>query len=214
MNPKVDEYLSQTAQWKEELTALREIVLECGLVEEWKWRQPCYTFQGTNIIILGNFKSYCVVSFLKGVLLKDELQLLQWPGENSQSAKFLKFKNISEIIDKRDVLKAYIFEAIEVEKAGLKVKLIDPSERVWAEELQQKLNEDPAFRKAFESLTPGRQRAFNIHFSAAKQTATRLSRIEASTARIMAGKGPNDCICGLSKRMPNCDGSHKILSKK
>ncbi len=212
MNPKVDDFLEKSAKWQEELRRLRNIVLDCGLTEELKWGQPCYMFNKTNVILLGGFKDYCFISFLKGVLLHDSENILQKPGENTQSGRIIPFTEIQEINDLTQTLKAYIYEAIEVEKAGLKVAPESKAELVFPDELLQKLESAPAFKAAFEALTPGRQRAYIIYFTGAKSSKARTSRIESYTERIMNGKGFNDCICGLSKRMPNCDGSHKYIT--
>jgi uncharacterized protein YdeI (YjbR/CyaY-like superfamily) len=213
MNPSVDEFLEKTDKWKVELTVLRNIMLDCQLIETLKWGQPCYMFNKTNVVILANFKESCAVSFLKGALLSDTENLLVKPGENSQSGRFLRFKSVDEIIEKEAIIKAYVFEAIEVEKAGLKVAPRDPESEPLIPELTQRFEENPTLKTAFEALTPGRQRAYNMFFNAAKQSATRLSRIDSHTERIMNRKGINDCVCGLSKRMPSCDGSHKELAK-
>jgi uncharacterized protein YdeI (YjbR/CyaY-like superfamily) len=213
MNPSVDEFLEKTDKWKVELTVLRNIMLDCQLIETLKWGQPCYMFNKTNVVILANFKESCAVSFLKGALLSDTENLLVKPGENSQSGRFLRFKSVDEIIEKEAIIKAYVFEAIEVEKAGLKVAPRDPESEPLIPELTQRFEENPTLKTAFEALTPGRQRAYNLFFNAAKQSATRLSRIDSYTERIMNRKGINDCVCGLSKRMPSCDGSHKELAK-
>jgi uncharacterized protein YdeI (YjbR/CyaY-like superfamily) len=213
MNPSVDEFLEKTDKWKVELTVLRNIMLDCQLIETLKWGQPCYMFNKTNVVILANFKESCAVSFLKGALLSDTENLLVKPGENSQSGRFLRFKSVDEIIEKEAIIKAYVFEAIEVEKVGLKVAPRDPESEPLIPELTQRFEENPTLKTAFEALTPGRQRAYNMFFNAAKQSATRLSRIDSYTERIMNRKGINDCVCGLSKRMPSCDGSHKELAK-
>jgi uncharacterized protein YdeI (YjbR/CyaY-like superfamily) len=213
LNPNVDAYLSNLKKWQPELTKLRNILLETGLNEEFKWKQPCYTFQNNNVIILGEFKDYFVLSFLKGVLLKDVEGILIFPGKNSQSAKILKLTNLTSIIELENIIKNYIQEAIEVEKAGLKVNLKRNTELVFCEELQIKLDENNNFKAAFLGLTPGRQRAYNMFFSEPKQSKTRETRIEKYMQRILSGKGLNDCTCGLSKKMPNCDGSHKALIK-
>ncbi|MFY8021404.1 MAG: YdeI/OmpD-associated family protein, partial [Bacteroidia bacterium] len=165
----------------------------------------------TNVLILGGFKEYCVLSFLKGVLLKDEHKKLVKPGENSQSVRFFKFKSAQEIIQEKDLIKAYLFEAIELEKSGAKVDKTESKEFELPEELLIKFKENPALKKAFEALTIGRQRAYIIHFTGSKQSKTIQARIEKYIPRILSGKGFNDCVCGLSKRMPNCDGSHKTL---
>lgn len=213
MNPSVDEFLEKTDRWQAEMTMLRNIMLDCQLIETLKWGQPCYMFNKTNVVILANFKESCAVSFLKGALLSDPENLLVKPGENSQSGRFLRFKSVEEIIEVEPIIKAYVFEAIEVEKAGLKVAPRDPDSEPLIPELTQKFEENPVLKKAFEALTPGRQRAYNMHFAAAKQTATRFNRIDSYTERILSNKGINDCVCGLSKRMPGCDGSHKQLAK-
>jgi len=210
MNPQVDEYLDRLQKWPEELEALRSIVLECMLTETIKWGVPCYTYQDANMLILGSFKEYCCISFFKGILLSDPHSLLTSPGENSQSVKMVKFTNLQEIVKLKPILKEYIYEAIEVENMGLKVETKKLSDLVFAEELIQVLSDDAVFKSAFESLTPGRQRAYNLFFTAAKQPATRFSRIEKYRQQILDGKGINDCTCGLSKRMPSCDGSHKF----
>ena len=213
MNPSVDTFLEKIEKWKAELTTLRNIMLDCQLIETLKWGQPCYMFNKTNVVILANFKESCAVSFLKGALLSDIENLLVKPGENSQSCRFLRFKSVEEIIVAEPIIKAYIFKAIEVEKAGLKIATRDTEAEQIIQELLQRFEENPTLKKAFEALTPGRQRAYNLFFTAAKQSATRFSRIDSYTDRIYKKKGMNDCVCGLSKRMPNCDGSHKQLVK-
>tara|TARA_R110000868_G_scaffold4211_2_gene26428 strand:- start:33420 stop:34055 length:636 start_codon:yes stop_codon:yes gene_type:complete len=211
MNPKVDLFLSKAKNWQAEMEHLRSIVLACQLTEELKWKQPCYTFQGNNILIIGAFKDYSALLFFKGSLLQDTNNILVKPGEHTQGGRQIRFTSVAEIIEKEAVLKAYIYEAVEVEKAGLKVDYKASTAYVIPEELQKKLAIDPVFKTAFGSLTPGRQRAYNLHFSGAKQSATRESRIEKYRQQILDGKGINDCTCGLSKRMPTCDGSHKYL---
>jgi uncharacterized protein YdeI (YjbR/CyaY-like superfamily) len=206
MNPKVDAYFTsgcgrcplvntpdcKVHTWQAELRKLRSILLNCGLTEELKWAHPCYTVQGKNIILLGSFKEYCTLSFLKGALLQDTEGILLKPGEDSQVARLLRFTDVQEIIELDSVLKSYIFEAIEVEKAGLKVRLKTISERTIPEELQQKFDELPAFKAAFDALTPGRQRGYLIHFSAPKQSKTRAARVEKCLTKIFDGKGLQD----------------------
>ena len=211
MNPSVDEFLEKIDKWQSELSLLRNILLDCQLVETIKWGQPCYMLNKTNVVILANFKESCSVSFLKGALLSDSENLLVKPGENSQSGRFLRFKSEEEIRALEPIIKSYIFEAIEIEKAGLKIPQRAVDSDPIPSELLQRFEENPALKNAFESLTPGRQRAYNMFFTAAKQSATRLSRIDSYTDRILNKKGMNDCVCGLSKRMPGCDGSHKQL---
>jgi uncharacterized protein YdeI (YjbR/CyaY-like superfamily) len=209
INPEVDAFFRNAIQWQEEMEYLRTIVLDCQLTEELKWRQPCYTFQENNMIMIGAFKDGCVLSFLKGALLSDPNGILTKPGENTQSARVVRFTSIRAIVELELILKAYIYEAIEVEKAGLKVDFNQSLALVFSDELQHQLDENAAFKIAFEALTPGRQRAYNMHFSEAKQSKTRVSRIEKYIPQILNGKGINDCTCGLSKKMPYCDGSHK-----
>jgi len=210
MNDQVDEYLGRVKNWQQELTILRAILLETTLTETIKWGVPCYTFQDSNIVLLGSFKDFCSISFFKGILLSDPHGILTSPGENSQSVKMVKFTSLQDIVKLKPILKEYIYEAIEVENLGLKVETKKLSDLVFAEELIQVLSDDAAFKTAFEALTPGRQRAYNLFFTAAKQPATRFSRIEKYRQQILDGKGINDCTCGLSKRMPTCDGSHKF----
>jgi len=211
MNTKVDEYIENANKWKAEIIQLRTLLLDCGLTEEFKWRNPCYCFQGNNVVLIGSFKEFCSLSFFKGTLLQDSNNVLIKPGENSQSMRFFKFRNLEEIIKQKVIIKAYIYEAVEIEKAGLKVILKSNSELELVEELQNTLDKNPNLKTAFEALTPGRQRAYNIYFSAPKQSKTRETRIEKYTQRILNGKGITDCTCGLSKKMPNCDGSHKYI---
>ena len=210
-NPEVDVFFENIKQWKAELEQLRIILIDCGLTEDLKWKQPCYSFKGKNICILGGFKDFCVLSFFKGVLLQDKAGILVKQGENTQSARIVKITELEQITTLKATLKAYIFEAIEVEKAGLEVPFKSNDELVLVEELQSKLDADVTFKAAFTALNPGRQRAYNLYFSGAKQAKSRLDRIEKYTPKILSGKGINDCTCGHSKRMPTCDGSHKYL---
>jgi uncharacterized protein YdeI (YjbR/CyaY-like superfamily) len=212
MNPKVDDYLNNTTKFQKELELLRSIVLDCGLIEELKWGTPCYMFQKTNTILLGAFKDSCIISFLKGALLSDTENLLVKAGENTQAARIIKFTNVKDIVKIKSILKTYIFEAVEIEKAGLKVEPKKHSDYNVPEELKNQFKQKPDFKKAFEALTPGRQRGYLLYFSDSKQSKTREARIEKYTQRIMSGKGINDCVCGLSKKMPGCDGSHKFIS--
>lgn len=199
-------------QWRSEMQQLRTILLDCGLVEEYKWKQPCYSYQGKNIVIIASFKNYCALSFFKGVFLSDEYKLLVPPGENSRTVRMMKFDNPKGNDLNETVIKAYIFEAIEVEKAGLKVDAPKEDDLKYPDELLSKMKTDQKFGAAFEKLTPGRKRAYIMFFDQAKQSKTKLDRINKFVDRIMMGKGMNDCTCGLSKRMPTCDGSHKQLS--
>ena len=192
MNPKVDGYIRKNKKWQEELQKLRMIILDCQLTEDVKWRVPCYTFQNSNVLIIGAFKEYCVLSFVKGALLKDAKGVLSKPGENTQSARVIQFTSMQEIDELQTTVKAYIYEAIEVEKAGLKVNFQKIAERQIPEELQNQYDEIPELKKAFQALTPGRQRAYLMHFSAPKQSKTRVSRIEKCMQQILNGKGLDD----------------------
>ncbi len=178
MNPKVDEYLRKAKKWQEEFEKLRMIILDCGLTEELKWGCPCYTFQKSNIVLIHGFKEYCALLFFKGALLKDAKRILIQQTENVQAGRQIRFTNVREIVKIKTVLKAYIHEAIEVEKAGLKVKYKKTSEFKIPEEFQNRLDETPALKKAFAALTPGRQRGYIFYFSQPKQSKTRESRVE------------------------------------
>jgi uncharacterized protein YdeI (YjbR/CyaY-like superfamily) len=190
-NPKVDAYFSNTEKWREELETLRRILLDCPVTEEFKWRSPCYTFQKGNVVTIWGFKEYCVLSFFKGVLLKDTEGILVAPGENSRSVRMVKFTSVPEIVEMEAVLKDYVHEAIEVEKAGQKVDF-RKDDLVLPRELISKLDKNPDLRAAFEALTPGRQRGYTLYFSQPKQSKTRLSRIEKYVPRILEGKGLHD----------------------
>jgi uncharacterized protein YdeI (YjbR/CyaY-like superfamily) len=211
MNPKVDDFISSAKKWQLEMEQLRLLLLDCGLTEEFKWRTPCYSFQENNVVLISSFKEYCALSFFKGTLLQDSNGILSKPGENSQAMRFFKFTSLEEIQELKSIIKNYVYEAIEVEKAGLKVIFKSNTELELVEELQNTLAQNPDLKTAFQTLTPGRQRAYNLYFSAPKQSKTRETRIEKHTQRILNGKGINDCICGLSKKMPNCDGSHNYI---
>jgi len=192
MNPKVDGYLRKNKRWGDELKELRRIILDCLLTEEIKWRVPCYTFENSNVVMLGTLKECAVLSFVKGALLKDARGILVKPGDNTQSARVIRFNNVREITEMEPVLKAYVHEAIEVEKAGLKVDFKAKRELVFPEEVEKKFDEMPALKTAFRALTPGRQRAYLLYFSAAKQFKTRESRVEKCKQRILKGKGLAD----------------------
>jgi len=205
MNPKVDVYFNdgcgrcplggtpncKVNKWTEELRFLRTLVLNTGLVEELKWGVPCYTFQKNNVVIVAGFNQYCSLTFLKGTLLNDAHAILSKPGENTQAARLIKFTSIQEIIDLEPIIKAYVFEAIELEKAGLKV-VFNKNTSAIPEEFQLKCDNSPALKSAFEALTPGRQRAYLLHFSQPKQAKTRESRVENCIDKILSGKGLTD----------------------
>lgn len=192
MNPKVDFFFKKEKRWREEFEALRMIVLDCGLNEELKWGQACYTFEKKNIVLIHGFKEYCAMLFFKGALLKDKKGILIRQTENVQGPRQIRFMNVKEINKMKSTLKAYIYEAIELEEAGLKVKYKKTSDYKVPEELQGKLKKNASLKKAFESLTPGRQRGYIFYFSSAKQSKTRISRIEKHIDKILDGKGLDD----------------------
>lgn len=206
MNPKIDNYLEEGCgrcslvgtpeckvhRWPAELKRLRQLLLDCGLTEELKWSMPCYTHNGKNIVMLSAFKDYCALGFFKGTLLKDSQHLLQAPGENSQSMRMFRFTDINQIEAAPDLIKAYVFEAIEIEKAGLKPDKTKSSDFELPVELLLKFDEMPLLKTAFEALTTGRQRGYALFFTAPKQAATRTSRIEKFLPQIFAGKGLHD----------------------
>lgn len=191
MNPNVDFYFSKD-RWQNELEQLRRIVLDCELIEELKWGVPCYTLEKSNIVLIHVFKAYCALLFFKGALLNDTNGVLIQQTENVQSARQIRFTNIREITEMESIVKAYIYEAIEVEKAGLKVESKTPAEFKISEEFQNKLKDSPALKTAFYALTPGRQRAYLLHFSAPKQSKTREARVEKCMPDILNGNGLND----------------------
>jgi uncharacterized protein YdeI (YjbR/CyaY-like superfamily) len=192
MNPKVDFFFNKATQWREEFETLRKIILEVELTEELKWGVPCYTLKNNNILLIHGFKEYCAVLFMKGALLNDSEGILIQQTQNVQAARQIRFSNLQQIIDSASTLKAYIYEAIEVEKAGLKVELKKPSEFKISEEFQHKLEENPTLKSAFYALTPGRQRGYLLHFSSPKQAKTREARVEKCMPKILHGKGLDD----------------------
>ena len=192
MNPKCDFYFDENEKWQKEIEKLRDIVLDCGLAEELKWGCPCYMYNDTNVVLIHVFKEYCAILFFKGALLNDPNGILVQQTENVQAARQMRFTNVKEIVKLEKTIKAYIYEAIEVEKAGLKVQLKKTTEFPMVEEFEVKLNKNKALKKAFESLTPGRQRAYLLHFSSAKQAKTREARVEKYIPQILAGKGIDD----------------------
>ncbi|PLV34828.1 hypothetical protein BSP4_17390 [Bacillus subtilis subsp. subtilis] len=191
-NPKVDEFVSEAKKWKEEFEKLRTIILDCELTEDFKWMHPCYTYNNKNVVLIHGFKEYCALLFHKGALLQDAHGILIQQTENVQAARQIRFTNVQEINELENILKAYIHEAIEVEKAGLKVEVNKNIELNIPEELQNKFDEIPALKTAFEALTPGRQRAYTLYFSQAKQSKTRESRVEKYVQKILDGKGLKD----------------------
>ncbi len=192
MNPKVDFYFIKSKKWQPTLEKLRTIILDCGVTEELKWGVPCYTFEKNNIFLIHGFKAYCAILFMKGALLNDEKGILIQQTENVQAARQIRFTNVQEVVAMETTLKEYIYEAIEIEKAGLKVVLKKTSDFLIPEEFQKKLNEIPALKTAFEALTPGRQKGYLFYFSQPKQSKTRESRVEKCIQKIIDGRGLED----------------------
>jgi uncharacterized protein YdeI (YjbR/CyaY-like superfamily) len=192
MNPKVDWFFAKDTKWQKEYEKLRTIILDCGLIEELKWGCPCYTFENTNIVLIHGFKEYCALLFFKGALLNDPNGILIQQTKNVQSARQIRFTNVQEIVKMEKIIKAYVYESLEVERAGLKVKLKKTTDFKIPEEFQKKLNKNKALKTAFEKLTPGRQRAYIFYFSQAKQSKTREERVEKYMKQILGGKGLND----------------------
>jgi uncharacterized protein YdeI (YjbR/CyaY-like superfamily) len=208
-NPNVDEFIQSADKWSAEMACLRRILLDCLLIETLKWRTPVYMFGGKNLIGIAPLKDHCALNLFKGALLQDEEGLLIKPGEHTQLGRWMKFSSVEEIQAKEDTIKAYIYETIEVEKLG--IKLEKPAEIPYPEELVEKFSENAALKTAFSTLTMGRQRAYLRFFSDGKQSETRKLRIEKNEKYILKGIGITDCICGLTKRKPSCDGSHKAI---
>ena len=212
MNPKINEFFEGLTKWKEELQVLRTYVLDCLLHEEVKWKVPCYTQNGKNIVLIHGFKDYFALLFMKGALLQDSENILIQQTENVKSGRQIRFTSIEQLVAMEATIKAYIFEAMEVEKAGLKIEHKKKEAYEVPDELIEKFNQDPVFKIAFETLTPGRQKGYLLHFFGSNNSKTRTNRIEKYMGKILQGKGMTDCTCGLSKRMPNCDGSHKFTN--
>ncbi len=209
-----DDFFKNAKKWQEEMLALRSIVLECGLKEEIKWGQPVYTHLGKNIVLINGFKDKCILGFFKGALLTDKHGILEKQGVNTQSSRIIHFTQSDDIHKLDKTLKAYIKDAINAELSGKAIVPQEPEKIQIPAEFEVRLEKSASLKKAFNNLTPGRQRAYLMYFSAAKQSATRESRIDQYTDRILKGFGFHDCVCGLSKKMPSCDGSHKILKEK
>jgi uncharacterized protein YdeI (YjbR/CyaY-like superfamily) len=211
MNKEVETYFSRAKNWKEEINAIRPILLEAGLTESYKWAAPCYTFNDKNILILAPYKEYFALGFFNGAQLTDPKGLLVKPGDHTRFGRQLRLENTQDIVNKTSIIKKFIKESIRKETPAPLKSEAAPS--IVVEELNSVFKKNAALKKAFESLTPGRQRGYLIFFSAAKQPETRYARIEKYTKQILCGKGLTDCTCGLSKRMPTCDGSHRLLNK-
>ena len=209
MNPKVDTYMQGLKSWKAEAEALRALLIASDLEEDFKWGRPCYTYNGKNLIGLTPLKEHCALNFFNGAVLSDSNGVLIMPGEHTQNGRWMKFNSLSDINKHKNLLKLFVKEAIEIENSGVK-KPTSLKTIALPEELQVIFKKDAKLNKAFLSLTPGRQRAYLIYFTAAKQSETRIARIKKYVPKILCGKGFHDCDCGLSKRMPTCDGSHKF----
>ena len=191
-NPKVDAFMGRTEQWHDEFVALRTLILDCDLAEELKWGQPCYSLDGKNVVLMHGFKDYCALLFMKGALMKDPAGILIQQTENVQSARQIRFTGLDQVKSMENMLKAYVHEAIDVEKSGEKVVKKTTAQFAMPEEFQVRLDNDAELKTAFEALTPGRQRGYLLHFSSAKQAKTRESRVQAAIPQILAGKGIDD----------------------
>ena len=212
MNQDIEQFFEQVKFGKDILLLLRKTLLNTSLTEEYKWKQPCYTLKGKNVIILAGLKDHVIISFFKGALLNNENEILQKAGENSQAARVIRLYTFEEAKSHLTFIKASIKAAIENEEKGVKVEKDESAEIEIPIELKEVFKKDADYKKGFFKLTPGRQRAYLIFFTGAKQSETRYSRIEKFRKRILDGYGFNDCVCGLSKRKPSCDGSHKVIA--
>jgi len=209
-NAKVCDYISSLTAWKDEIKLLRTMLQASDMDEDFKWMHPCYTFNNKNVVLIHEFKHYCAILFHNGVMLKDEQGLLVQQTENVQLQRQLRFSSLAEIERLAPTIQSYIEEAIQIERLGLKPPVLEKQMLNLPEELVAAFTNNAALEVAFNQLTKGRQRGYLLHFTQAKQSKTRLARIEKCFGRIMAGKGLNECYCGLSKKMPSCDGSHKL----
>ena len=210
MNAKVDAYIENLKSWKKEAKLLREILLTTELVEDFKWSRPCYTYNGKNILGIATLKEHCALNIFNGAALNDPNEILIIPGEHSQSGRWMKFDSAANINKQSKIIKSFIKQAIDSENSVVKLKKSAPIQLPIPIELENIFKKDATLKKAFYALTPGRQRAYLIYFTGSKNAQTIITRIEKYAPKILCGKGFNDCTCGLSKRMPNCDGSHKF----
>jgi uncharacterized protein YdeI (YjbR/CyaY-like superfamily) len=214
MQERINTFFEKGSAWQECMQALRKIVLQCGLDETMKWNVPCYMHEGKNILLLHGFKHYCAINFFKGALLSDKEQLLIQQTENVQEGRQIRYTDALNIKKQAPILEAYIKEAIAIEQNKIKLPLPEKKSQHLPDELLQQFSNNASLEAAFKALTPGRQRGYLLHFTEAKQSATVTKRILAAQSKILMGKGLHDCTCGLSKRMPQCDGSHKLMSIK
>ena len=214
MQERINTFFEKGSAWQECMQALRKIVLQCGLDETMKWNVPCYMHEGKNILLLHGFKQYCAINFFKGVLLSDKEHLLIQQTENVQEGRQIRYTDALTIKKQAPILEAYIKEAIAIEQNKTRLPLSEKKSQHLPDELLQQFSNNAFLEAAFKALTPGRQRGYLLHFTDAKQSATVTKRILAAQSKILMGKGLHDCTCGLSKRMPQCDGSHKLLSIK
>lgn len=214
MQERINTFFEKGSAWQECMQALRKIVLQCGLDETMKWNVPCYMHEGKNILLLHGFKQYCAINFFKGVLLSDKEQLLIQQAENVQEGRQIRYTEARTIKKQAPILEAYIKEAIAIEQNKIKLPIPEKKSQHLPDELLQQFSNNASLEAAFKALTPGRQRGYLFHFTEAKQSATITKRILAAQSKILMGKGLHDCTCGLSKRMPQCDGSHKLMSIK
>ena len=214
MQEKINAFFEKGSAWQECMQALRKIVLQCGLDETMKWNVPCYMHEGKNILLLHGFKQYCAINFFKGALLSDKEHLLIQQTDNVQEGRQIRYTEARTIKKQAPILEAYIKEAIAIEQNKIKFPLPENKSQHLPDELLQQFSNNASLEAAFKALTPGRQRGYLLHFTEAKQSATITKRILAAQSKILLGKGLHDCTCGLSKRMPQCDGSHKLLSIK
>ena len=209
MDERVAAYFGKLEAWEDELRLLRDLCLEAGLEETFKWMHPCYAWEGRNIAILQEFKGYCAILLQKGALLDDPDGILVAMTENVQSARQVRFRGLADVVSRKTFVSRCLASAVELERSGAKVALKGVEDFAVPEELLQAFAEHPEWKGRFEALTPGRRKGYLLHFAGAKQPATRRGRIEACIPRILLGKGLTDCVCGRSARMPSCDGSHK-----
>jgi uncharacterized protein YdeI (YjbR/CyaY-like superfamily) len=209
LNENVDAYIGRLKKWKDEISLLRDLALKSGAVEDYKWMHPCYTIDGKNVFLINEFKDCCAINFFKGEFIQDEAGILKPPTEKIQTARIIRFTAMDQVEALADKISGFMEQAIAIERAGLKSEKREPMAIVYTDEMEKAFAADVELGAGFAMLTPGRQRAYILHFAEPKQEATRFARIEKCKPRIMMGKGLLDCVCGHTKRKPGCDGSHK-----